>query len=262
VFSQGTLPIGPSAPLDIYRLENNPKVPKVIDRITSDTDLKAAPGILDLFQDGIRQEHITRLLSIGVLGQRNSRRLVPTQWSITAVDDIVGKELHKQVLRYPWINEFQVTFDKALGNTVIVLFLPSSWQFEGLECWLGGLNPPVYTDHEWFKGRKDYASKIEGAYYATKLPVLEYLVDMRKQAGAMVFMEVDPQQWVPLGVWRFREIARRALQKKPSRFTTLEETLQYVDQHLRSPIENWLKVSEVYKEFTTQTRLPDFFRGI
>jgi hypothetical protein len=262
VFSQGTLPIGPSAPLSMYRLENNPKVPKVIDRITSDTDLKAAPGILDMFQDGIRQEHITRLLSIGVLGQRKARRLVPTQWSITAVDDIVGKELHKQVLRYPWINDYQVTFDKALGNTVIVLFLPSSWQFEGLECWLGGLNPPVYTDHEWFKGRKDYASRIEGAYYATKLPVLEYLVDIRKQAGAMVFMEVDPQQWVPLGVWRFREIARRALQKKTHKFVTLEESLQFVDKHLRSPIENWLRVSEVYKEFTTQTRLPDFLRGI
>jgi hypothetical protein len=258
VFSQSTLPIGPSAPLSLYRLDTNPKVPKVVDRVTSDTDLKAGPGILEMFQDGIRQGHITRLLSIGVLGQRKSRRLVPTLWSITAVDDIVGKKLHKQVLGFPWINNFRVAYDKALGNTVIILFLPSAWQFEGLECWLGRLNPPIFTDHEWFKGRKDYATSIEGAYYATKLPVLEYLVKIRKQAGAMVFMEVDPQKWVPLGVWRFREIARRALQKGTTDFSSLQEAIEEINRHLRNPVKNWLQVSEVYKEFTTQTRLTDF----
>ncbi len=258
VFSQGTLPIGPSAPLSLFKLDSDPKVPKIVDRITSDIDYKAAPGILDMFQKGIRQEHITRLLSIGILGQKKSRKLVPTQWSITAVDDVVGKELHKQVLRLPWINDYRVAFDHALGNTVIILFLPSVWQFEGLECWLGGLSPTVFTDHEWFKGRKDYATSIQGAYYATKLPVLEFLTKIRKQAGVMVFMEVDPQRWVPLGVWRFREIARRALQKEIVKFTSLDEALKAVNSHLRNPVENYLKVSQVFKEFTTQTRLTDF----
>jgi len=258
VFSGRTLPIGPSAPLETFRLEDDPKVPKVVDRVTSDTDLKAVGGVMDLFNEGIRQEHITRLLSVGTLGQRKRRRLVPTKWSITATDDIIGRRLHREVLRYEWVNEFRVSIDHALGNTVALLFMPNAWQFEAMESWLGGLNPPIITDYEWSRGRKDYARDVAGAYYATKLPALEYLVENRRQAGVIVFMEIDPQQWVPLGVWRFREIAKRALATNIKNFASLEEAMNEIGLHLRVPIQRWLETSKVYAEYRTQTKLTDF----
>jgi len=258
VFSDRTLPIGPSAPLETFKLEDNPKVPKVVDRVISDTDMKAVVGVMDLFNDGIRQEHITRLLSVGTLGQRKRRRLVPTKWSITATDDIIGRRLHREVLKYDWINEFRVSIDHALGNTVALLFLPDAWKFEAMESWLGGFNPPIITDHEWSRGRKDYARSVAGAYYATKLPALEYLVEKRRQAGVIVFMEIDPQQWVPLGVWRFREIAKRALVTNIKNFASLEEALSEIGSHLRIPMQRWLETSKVYAEYRTQTKLTDF----
>ena len=259
VFSDVTLPMGPSAPLRKFRLDDNPKVPKVIDRVTSDTDLLAVKGIRNLFDSGIRLEHITRLLSVGTIGQKKTRRLVPTKWSITATDDIIGKELHKQVLRNSWINDFRVSIDNALGNTVVLLFLPSAWQFEAMECWLGGLKPPIISDHEWFKGRKDYAKDVVGAYYATRLPSLEYLVSIRRQAGVIVFMEIDPQQWVPLGVWRFREIAKRALETSVKSFSSVDEALNEIAAHLRVPMHRWLETSKIYPEFKAQTSLTDFW---
>ncbi len=258
IFSNRTLPIGPSAPLDIFRLEDEPKVPKVVDRITSDTDLKAVGGIMDLFNDGIRQEHITRLLSVGVLGQRKKRRLVPTKWSITAIDDIVGRRLHKQVLRFSSINDFMVSIDQALGNTVAILFYPSGWQFEAMESWLGGLNPPIIHDFEFGRGRKDYAKDVVGAYYATRLPVLEYLVKIRRQSGVIVFMETDPAQWIPLGVWRFREIAKRALDRGVKKFQSMDEATSEIGKFLRNPVHRWLNKSRLYNEFKTQTKLSDF----
>ncbi|TFF95832.1 hypothetical protein EU546_02605, partial [Candidatus Thorarchaeota archaeon] len=226
VFSGRTLPVGPSAPLRRFRLEDNPSVPKPVDKVTSDTDLNATTGVKTLFDEGIHQQQVTRLFSIGMLGAKKRRRLVPTEWSITAVDDIIGKELHKQVLRFTWINDYLVFTDYALGNRVTILMMPNSWQFEALECWLSGPDPPVISDHEYAKGRKDYAEDVVGAYYATRLPTLEKLVDMRRQAGVIVFMEIDPKKWVPLGVWRFREIARRGLEVRPKRFTDLDEALE------------------------------------
>ncbi|MCK4484165.1 MAG: hypothetical protein KAU89_05035, partial [Candidatus Thorarchaeota archaeon] len=77
MFSDTTLPYGPSAPLDTFKLDDNPKVPRPVDRITSDTDLKATEGILGLYDDGIRQQHTTRLFSVGLLGEGKSRKLVP-----------------------------------------------------------------------------------------------------------------------------------------------------------------------------------------
>ncbi|MFX0108778.1 MAG: hypothetical protein ACFE7R_10860, partial [Candidatus Hodarchaeota archaeon] len=258
VFSDQTLPIGPSAPLELFVLDDNPKVPREVDRVTSDTDLKAIGGVMELFDDRIGQQHVTRLFSVGLLGEKKRRRLVPTKWSITAVDDIVGRQLHRQVLRFPWINDFIIHADYALGNTVILLFMPNAWQFEAMECWLGGLNPPIINDYEWYKGRKDYASSVVGAYYATKLPALQHLVSIRRQAGVIVFMEIDPQIWIPLGVWRFREIAKRALQMPGKRFSTLDEAIVEVGSRLRNPIERWLKTSALYKEYRTQTKITDF----
>lgn len=258
VFSDRTLPIGPSAPLRDFRLEDNPKIPKSVDRITSDTDLKAGSGVMDLFEDGIRQEHITRLLSVGVLGQKKKRRLVPTKWSITAIDDIVGRRLHKQVLRFPSINDFLVSIDHALGNTVAILFFPSGWQFEAMESWLGGLNPTIINDYEFGKGRKDYAKYVVGAYYATRLPALEYLVSIRRQSGVIVFMEIDPQIWIPLGVWRFREIAKRALEKGVKKFQSMDEATAEIGKYLRNPLHRWLNKSKLYGEYRTQTKLSDF----
>jgi hypothetical protein len=156
------------------------------------------------------------------------------------------------------VEHYRVSVDQALGNTVALLFLPSGWQFEAMESWLGGLNPPIIIDHEWFKGRKKYARKVAGAYYATKLPALEYLANIRRQAGVIVFMEIDPQHWVPLGVWRFREIAKRALETNVKSHTSLDEALNEIATHLRIPMHRWLEVSKLYSEFKSQMKLTDF----
>jgi hypothetical protein len=259
VFSDVTLPIGPSAPLDLFELDSNPHVPRAVDRVTSDTDVNATIGVTEMYNDGIQQEHLTRLFSVGLLGIQKNRRLVPTKWSITAIDDIVGKQLHEEVLYYPWISDYTVYMDKALGNTVIFLFIPSEWNFEAMECWLSGPNPHPINDYEFNRGRKNYAKDVAGAYYCTRLPALEHLVKNRKQAGVMAFMEINPREWVPLGVWRFRSIARRALKGRGLKFESFDEAIKKVASYLETPIERWLNRSTLYDYYTTQTKLDQFF---
>jgi hypothetical protein len=71
-------------------------------------------------------------------------------------------------------------------------------------------------------------------------------------------MEVDPTKWVPLGVWRFREIARRALSERPKKFSTLDEAVTEVGPHLRNPVQRWLAASRIYSELSSQTHLTEF----
>jgi hypothetical protein len=52
--------------------------------------------------------------------------------------------------------------------------------------------------------------------------VLEYLDGAGRQAGAIAFLEVK-NDWIPLGVWRFRELAREAMKAVPQTFDTLEK---------------------------------------
>jgi hypothetical protein len=258
-FSMREAPSGPSADLKSFSIIDNPSVPKAVDRVTSDTDYKAAPGVLDLFKSNIDQRQITRLFSVGLLGEKTSRRLVPTGWSITAVDDIVSKGLVDRVRYYPTIDKYLVFSAGALANNVVMLLTPTPWMFEGLEMWhISAPNWHCDSDFEFYEGRKSYASTLAGAYYAARLPAVEYLESAGRQAGAIAFMEVM-NDWIPLGVWRFRELAKDALASPPQAFDTLEQALAEVGNRLNSPIKPWLDASRLYKYMKEQKRLFDFF---
>jgi len=258
-FSMREAPAGPSADLKSFSIIDNPSVPRAVDRVTSDTDYKAAPGVLDLLQSNIGQRQITRLFSVGLLGEKASRRLVPTGWSITAVDDIAGTGLLDKVKYYPTIDKYTVFSAEALANNVVILLTPTPWMFEGLELWhMSAPNWHCDSDFEFYEGRKGYASALAGAYYAARLPVAEYLDAAGRQAGAIAFLEVL-NDWIPLGVWRFRELAKQALANPPMAFDTLDLALAEAGKRLKSPLQPWLSSSRLYKYMKEQKRLFDFF---
>lgn len=256
-FSPREPPFGPSAPIERTILAENPSIPKKVDDIVSDTDLKANNGVFELYQAHIPHRQIIRLFSMGLLGIKKQRKLVPTEWSITAIDDIVGRSLHREILDYPWINEFKIFGHKALGNNVQILLMPHSWMFEALETWFTSPNPYPIINYEWVWGRRSYAKELAGAYYATRLPVLEYLKKIRRQAAAIVFLEVYPE-WIPIGIWRLREICREAFRKQPINYNTFEESKDELKKRVKLPIKIWLEKSKILKWYHTQTNLLQF----
>jgi hypothetical protein len=131
--------------------------------------------------------------------------------------------------------------------------------FEAQEAWitLSNSNSNIGIDFEFTNGRSSYASDLCGAYYAVRLPILEYLEKIGRQAGAFVLIEVYPD-WIPLGVWRFREICREALQERPIVLNSLDQSLMELKKRLRIPIERWLQKDKIIKGFKTQERLTSF----
>lgn len=256
-FSSRAPPSGPSADLTKVDLASNPSVPRRVDDLVSDTDLRAGEAVTDLYDHGITQSQITRIFSVGLLGLKDRRRLVPTEWSITAVDDILAKPIAEEVRSFPWISEFEVVSASGLANNVAVLLFPQAFMFEGLEAWNLGASPTPAHDHEFAGGRTRYPDQIAGAYHATRLPVLEHLAARRRQAGAIVFMEVY-EDWVPLGVWRYRELARAALQTKAARFATQEEAEAELGRRLQLPLANWWRASALRAYVRRQRKITSY----
>ena len=262
-FSRWTAPMGPAASLKEVRLTEDVRVRPKIDYLASDGDCLAQVAVSELYVAGISTYQLTRLLSVGLLGGAKTRRLVPTKWSITAVDDVLGRKLHQRVIDNPSISEYRVFGSQALGNSIGILFLPTPWMFEVLEYWVPGTIFPsaseviIPSDFELSEGRKTYAKTIGGAYYAARLPVLEHLNGQRRQAGALVFLEVHPE-WLPLGVWRVREICKRALSEPPARFESLEEAVNEVSRHLATPVKHWTRQSKILRYNRIQKTLLQF----
>jgi DNA repair protein NreA len=256
-------PFGPSAPIDHLRLDVRRLDPH-LDRLSSDTAANARTAVTELYARGVRVSRIQRAFSVGTLGRRGRRKLVPTRWSITAVDDVLSKENLVHVRNLPELGEILVHRLTALDNRWLIVLLPGSWRYESIETWypetLWNPSPTEVVmggDHEGHDGRTTYAS-IGGCYYAARLAVTEHLLRLGRQAGAVVLREVHPGEILPLGVWNVREHVRAALRERPLRPSSLEELGGVIRASFAIPLDRWLRQSAVLHEARTQRRLDEW----
>jgi len=161
-------------------------------------------------------EHaLTKLLSVGALGLGAKRKLVPTKWSITATDDMLGKKVRDEIRDFP-MADYRLYIGGYLGNYYLILLFPQSFSYELFESSVRNEGPLSWsTDHETTFGRKEYASETAGGYYACRLAILEKLKAMRKQATVLALRFITNEYTLPLGVWVVREATRKALASDP-----------------------------------------------
>ncbi len=235
--------------------ENAPVKPK-IEYLVSDNEVKSKTAILELEKSNIPSSAIMKILSAGLLGLKKNRILVPTRWSITAVDDTLSKEKLKLIKQYQQISDFQVFSSNYLGNYYHFLLIPDTWQFEVIEIALK--NFQAWHDHESFFPRRKYADSVTGAYYANRLAVCEYLEKIKRQASCLVFREIHPEYYAPLGVGILRQTSREAFSKSPIKFNALNEALNHIQSQLRIPISNFTEKSILLKNLKSQTKLTRF----
>ena len=237
ILLDGTLqPMGPSAMLEQMKIGSS-KTDFKIEKAYSDEDLRSEEAIFNLYLSGVPVSRIQRAFSVGAFGIKSQRRLVPTRWSITAVDSIISRNLiEKKVKGNNTINEYRVYEFNYLGNRFIVLLMPSSWRYEWIEAWYprtvwnpDGSSIAIGGDWEGYKGRTTYAS-LGGCYYAVRLAVAEFLARERKQAGVVAMREIHPSFITPLGVWINRESVREALKRRPAKFNNLRDAIDYISR--------------------------------
>jgi hypothetical protein len=244
--------------LDVRRVDPH------LDRLTSDIHANARVAVEELYHRGVRVSRIQRAFSVGTLGRRGRRRLVPTRWSITAVDDLLSKMNLERVRDLPELSEILVHRFTALDNRWVIAFLPGSYRYESIEAWypntLWNPNPGrivMIGDHEGYHGRTTYAS-IGGCYYAARLATSEALLRVGHQAGVVVLREVHPGEILPLGVWNVREHVRAALARPPEKVSSLPELSERIRESFAIPLPRWLAASALLHEARTQRRLEEW----
>lgn len=258
----GTLaPMGPSGFIKDFKISENPKVPKKVDYIVYDTDASASDSILELSKGRVSNEQISRLMSIGLLGK--DRKLVPTRWSITAVDDIQGKSLISEIKDYPHIRDITVFSGGLFGNHFEIMLVPGSFSFEMIEIWMpkavwSGEKTIIAQDHEDFYGKKSYSS-LTGGYYAGRLPILEYMKKIKRQACVFAVREIRPEYYAPLGVWVVREAARFALSQIKKTYLTQEHALSDMQKRIITPRSEWEAAAKLLHNRAVQTRIDSYF---
>jgi len=268
------LPMGPTGMAEKIRITENTKVHPKVDYCVADTDLKATEAVSKYlyFKGRVPESTIKRVFSAGLLGEKNKRRIVPTRWSITAVDDIISKALIKEIKKFPEINDYRIFERTYLDNHFKILLFPGKFTYEMNEVWapntlwnislngnIRSLKPQIMTDFEFYKGRKNYASNITGAYYAARKEVCEYLYRIGRQARILIFREVQGGYIVPLGVWVIRETVKNAMElNNPQILDNFDDSIKSMAEGFMVSYKYWKKSSKLINFVKNQRTIDNF----
>ena len=242
-------PTGPRASAESADLAENPHVPRPVEKTLEDDDWQAEGAMTYLYRRG--------------LGRGRDRRLVPTRWSITAVDDTVGQYLRGGIRNASTLSETEVWYNEYMGNRYWIVLTPGQWEFELVEMkapdsvW----NPAgeayyLASAHEGYEGRTGYVEETAGAYYASRLGVLEHLHDRDRQAKCLVLREVTDDYWAPVGVWQVREGVRNAFEDQHGETETFRAAITGVTEQLPVSLGALRRKSELVAGL--QAKLSDF----
>ncbi len=258
------MPQGMAGQLKKARITGNVKIDSKLDKIVND-DIKATEAVEFLYKNNFSEYSLSKILSVGVLGLKKDRKLVPTRWSITATDDMIGKKLLESIRNYKWIENHELFFGEFMGNCYLVMLFPNVFSYELFELylpgssWNTGKEIKASTDMEDFYGITNYASNTAGGYYAARLPILEYLEKEKKQASVLVIRIELPTYWAALGVWVCREAMKKTLDRKSLKFPDMKELIESTRKigmiKFGYDPEKIIKKSKILENIKTQTTL-------
>ncbi|MEM3609919.1 MAG: hypothetical protein QW076_03370 [Candidatus Anstonellales archaeon] len=237
------------------KIKNNLKIPKVVDQLANEK-ISAKEAIKELQEKQFDNYYLTKAFSIGAFGIQ--KKIVPTKWSITAIDVIMSNYLLEKVKEYPSIDSFMLFYNSMLHNSFFIILLPGNFEFELFEITMK-LNNFKYQidnftyDHEYYEGKKDYSIQA-GGYYAVRLAISEYLEKIKKQAKVIALRFIYPEYQKSLGVWNVRENVRDAMNKKSIILNSKDEMLSYLEKQVKDLFSILKKKSVIL----TQKRLTDF----
>ena len=245
--------VGSRNPLLTLEATENTSTSKNIEKFTTG-DVKSREAIISLYEKGTNENQIINLLALGTLGIQSNKRLVPTKWSISAYDQTIEKYLHKKLLKYRVLNEFEVYEYHDKGNYFVEILIPDSFQGEVVEAFTGFVERDyVGLDNKLNKPEPE----TSGGFYATKIAIFEHLEERKRQA-AFVSLRLISGYDIPLGVVFVRECVREALKKKPLfRGTSEKELNEFLSQKYPKHFKLYSE-SRVLKERKRQRKLGEY----
>lgn len=263
-FSENSQPFGPSAPMKVFKTAGNISVDQRIQKAYYDRDLRASDAVFSLYKNGVLFSKIEKSFSVGVFGEKKRRKLVPTRWSITAVDSNLSLRLIEEIKDYGTIDDYRVFVYSNLDNVYVGILTPAKWKYEWIEAWHSGTawnrfgsKPEMIGDFEGYYGRKTYA-KPGGCYYSTRFAVSEYLSKERRQAGAIMLREIHPGYILPVGVWNVRESIRSLFMGRYSSFDTFPKALEFACTNFLIQKKHWIENSELIKQEIEQRKISEY----
>jgi hypothetical protein len=260
-FSAGVDPVGPSAPADSIKVVGDAKLYRKLEKIIYD-DVSSLEAVPRLYEEGVDVYTLIRAVSLGMVGKLRRRKLVPTRWAITAVDNLLINSMLKGLRNAATVNNVEVYRSEYLGNKFTIILYPGTYGSEWIEVWFPlsvfaskSERPLVVYNRDNFKGR---TLTVDGGYDAARIALVEALTRRRRVASAIIIREVLPTYYASIGNWHIRESVRAALRSEPLKFSTLDGALRWVKDNISPAAWRTIEGKTLKRRYKS---LEDFVKG-
>jgi len=250
----------------------NTKTSNKIEKYTAN-DIKSKEAIISLYEKGVNESQIQNLLALGSFGINFNKKLVPTKWAISAFDQTIEKHLYKKIIKYNPINNYEIYTSYDKGNTFIIILIPDTFSAEIVEAFDSTSQNSKFSEGLGIVSKKNsltierdfvnFENKLKksepetaGGFWATKMPIQEYLLSRKKQAS-FISIRIIENYDIPLGVIFVREKVRDAMKNKI--FSTSNENNLFEFLKIKYPKHfSLFENSILLKEQKKQTKLKKF----
>ena len=259
VTDSDNIQFGLASQMKDLKIPSGISVDKRIEKVYYDKDLGADEAVNLLYSEGTEISKLSKVFSIGMLGSRKRRKIVPTKWSITAIDQIISDNLIRKLIDYSSVDSFRLHRYTHLGNNFVIILVPDQiWRFEMIEAWIDNNGKvEIESDLEVSGSSKNYP-KIGGSYFAARLAVTEYLDQHKRKAAVIVLREIHPEYVLPVGVWQIREGIRMAMKCRVEIFNSLDEALAHACMSMNLSKNEWTSKSVFIKSIKYQKRISEY----
>ncbi|MHA1864669.1 MAG: hypothetical protein ACTSWA_12935 [Candidatus Thorarchaeota archaeon] len=243
----GQLPASPSVNIKSINIVSEPEISRVAKRIT-EQDIPAAEAAWKLLDYEYTLDQVARLMSVGLLGRLDSRRLVPTRGAYKAViDGFVSRSLI-ELIEKPVASSFRLGMSELFGENFTILAQPGEPQVDYLriERTAEGLDHGVSI-----QGIKKITTDSKTSVFSdhARFSAFSDLVKRKESAHLTIFHFSRNNNNNILGPWLVCAGVRAALETNQVELDTKENALMVLKSLLAPDISVWTQDNPLLNNF-------------
>ena len=239
------LPYSPQVPAQKMELISKPEISQVAQKVTED-DIPSSDSIWKLVEYDYSLDQITRLMSVGLIGKMNSRRLIPTRAAYKAVIDTYINRAIVELLDKGEKANSAIHSATLLGNTVVVLIQPGEPKVDyiKIEQFHGNWKKTHSFDD---KSIQDSDAKVSIYADQARYPIFKHMVQNSMRAHVTVFHLNSVPRSNALGPWLARAVIEDALESQPLELEDESNALLVLEAILKPNLNLWAENTPLLK---------------
>ncbi|MFW9767486.1 MAG: hypothetical protein ACFFF9_12195 [Candidatus Thorarchaeota archaeon] len=244
----GQLPASPSVDIQSVEIVSEPEISKVAENITQ-LDIPSSESAWKLLDYDYSLDQVARLMSVGLLGRIDSRRLVPTRGAYKAViDGYINRSLI-ELNEKPVPPSFRIYSNELLDESFTVLVQPGEPRVDYFRI---ERTPKGLERGASYERVKNATTDPKTAIYGdhARFSSYQHLVKKQERSHITVFHFARNNKNNVLGPWIVRAGIDAALDSNSIELDTRENAIMVLESILTPSLPIWIESDPLLDNFS------------